>query len=83
MSKKKAGRKKTEIDFNFVLVYNRVKNGQMTVEQACEDLMTTPSTFYRLKRRLDVHQLIVDQLKEWHIDDEVIEQFMEEVDELL
>ena len=72
MSKKKAGRKKIEIDFNFILVYNRVKNGQMTVEEACEDLMTTPSTFYRLKRRLDVHQYIVDKLKALEIDDEDI-----------
>lgn len=79
----KAGRKKTKLDFNFILVYNRVKNGQMTVEQACDDLMTTPSTFYRLKRTLEVHQLIVDQLKAWEIDDEEIERFMEEVDELL
>ena len=83
MSKKKAGRKKTEIDFNFILVYNRVKNGQMTVEEACDDLMTTPSTFYRLKRRVEVHEYIVDKLKSLEIDDEEIDRFVEGVDELL
>ena len=79
----KVGRKRTDIDYDFIIIHNRVKNGFMTVEDACKELQMTTATFYRLKRRVEAHQVITDQLKAWSIDDEEIDRFLEEVDKLL
>ena len=79
----KVGRKKIILSYDFIVIHNRVKNGLMSIKEACDELQITQATYYRIKRQLEVHHLLVDRLRQLEIEDDAIERIVEEVDELL